>query len=125
MMRLTRITAALTLSIALTGCHSAYVEATISNRTPDPITLIEVDYPSASFGTQNLAPGADFHYHFKVLGSGPMKLTYTDITRKDHTSPGPTLHEDAEGPLTILITPTDVLWQPSPTLKATPTPQEP
>jgi hypothetical protein len=110
-----RITALLVL--ALTGCHSHYVEATISNRTPDPITLIEVDYPSASFGTQNLAPGGDFHYHFKVLGSGPMKLTYTDITRKDHTSPGPTLHEGAEGPLTILITPTEVRWQTSPTLK--------
>jgi hypothetical protein len=119
------LTAALTLSIALTGCHSPYVEATISNRTPTPITLIEVDYPSASFGTQNLAPGADFHYRFKVLGSGPMKLTYTDLTRQDHTSPGPTLNEGAEGPLTILITPNDILWQPSPTLKATPTPRQP
>ena len=117
-MRLTRITALLTLCITLTGCHSPYVEATISNRTPDPITLIEVDYPSASFGTQNLAPGADFHYRFKVLGSGPMKLTYTDITRKDHTSPGPTLHEGAEGPLTILITPTGAQWQPAPGLHA-------
>jgi hypothetical protein len=116
-MRLTRITAALTLALALTGCHSPYVEATVSNRTPDPITLIEVDYPSASFGTQNLAPGADFHYHFKVLGSGPMKLTYTDITRQDHTSTGSILHEGAEGPLTILITPTEVQWQASPTLK--------
>jgi hypothetical protein len=116
-MRLTSITAALVLSISLTGCHSPYVETTISNRTPNPITLIEVDYPSASFGTQNLAPGADFHYHFKVLGSGPMKLTYTDIARKDHTSPGPTLNEGAEGPLTILITPADVQWQASSTLK--------
>ena len=110
-MRLTSITAAFSLSIALTGCHSPYVETTISNRTPDPITLIEVEYPSASFGTQNLAPGADFHYHFKVLGSGPMKLTYTDITRKDHTSPGPTLHEGAEGPLQIIIASDGVRWQ--------------
>jgi hypothetical protein len=116
-MRLTRLTALLALTLALTGCHSPYVEATISNRTPDPITLIEVDYPSASFGTQNLAPGADFHYRFKVLGSGSMKLTYTDATRQDHASPGPTLHEGAEGPLTILITPTEVRWQPSPNLK--------
>jgi hypothetical protein len=109
-MRLTRLTALLTLALTLTGCHSPYIEATISNRTPDLITLIEVDYPSASFGTQNLAPGADFHYRFKVLGSGPMKLTYTDISRKDHTSPGPTLHEGAEGPLQIVIAADGVHW---------------
>ena len=48
-----RLTAFLTVALTLTGCHSPYVEATISNRTPSPITLIEVDYPSASFGTPN------------------------------------------------------------------------
>lgn len=100
--------------IATTGCHSRYVATTVSNRTSLPLALIEVDYPSASFGTQNLAPGADFHYRFKVIGSGPMKLLYTDSTHQDHKSDGPLLKEGAEGPLAIVITDSGVTWQPSP-----------
>ena len=44
---------------AATGCRSPYVTTTVSNHTTQPIAPLEVDYPSASFGTQNLAPGAD------------------------------------------------------------------
>jgi hypothetical protein len=100
--------------IAMTGCHSPYVAATVSNRTAQPIELLEIDYPSASFGTQNLAPGADFHYRFKVLGSGSMKLLYTDSSHQDHKADGPLLHEGAEERLTIAITPTGVTWTPDP-----------
>jgi hypothetical protein len=101
---------------AATGCHSPYVQATVSNRTNKPIELLEVDYPSASFGTQNLAPGADFHYRFKVLGSGRMKLLYTDSAHQDHKSDGPFLKEGAEGTLAIAITLTGINWQPAPTV---------
>ncbi|HTC76205.1 MAG TPA: hypothetical protein VK684_11555 [Edaphobacter sp.] len=104
--------------IATNGCHSPYVATTVSNQTSQPIELLEVDYPSASFGTQNLAPGADFHYRFKVLGSGSMKLLYTDSAHQDHKSDGPFLKEGAEGPLTILIADSGVTWQPAPTLAA-------
>ena len=99
--------------IAATGCHSPYVSTTVSNHTTQPIALLEVDYPSASFGTQALAPGADFHYRFKVLGSGNMKLLYTDNAHHDHKSDGPFLKEGTEGPLTIVIADTGVTWQPS------------
>ncbi len=98
--------------LSVAGCHSAMVDATVQNRSGATVTLLEVDYPSASFGTQNLANGADFHYRFKVLGSGPLKLSYTDTARHDHTSTGPTLHEGAEGLLNISIPPAgDVRWQ--------------
>ncbi|HEX3969083.1 MAG TPA: hypothetical protein VHW70_14040 [Edaphobacter sp.] len=106
---------ALTL-IAITGCRSPYVITTVSNRTTQPIALLEVDYPSASFGTENLAPGADFHYRFKVLGSGSMKLLYTDSAHHDHKSDGPFLQEGAQGPLSIVIADTGVAWQPSSTV---------
>lgn len=96
-----------------TGCHSPYISATVSNRTAQRIELLEVDYPSASFGTQNLPPGSDFHYRFKVLGSGSMKLLYTDSAHQDHKSDGPFLKEGAEGALIIAITPTGVRWQTS------------
>jgi hypothetical protein len=115
-MRLLPALALLTFLTAATGCHSAYVEATVSNRTDKPIELLEVDYPSASFGTQNLAPGADFHYRFKILGSGPTKLLYTDSAHQEHKSDGPFLKEGAEGSLAIAITTTGVTWQPTPTV---------
>jgi hypothetical protein len=101
---------ALGVILTLTGCHSAHIEATLSNRTPDTLTLVEVDYPSASFGTQTLAPGADFHYRFKVLGSGPTTLLWTDPSHHDHKSPGPDLHENDEGRLAITIQPSGPTW---------------
>jgi len=105
-------------SLTAIGCHSPYVQATVSNRTGKPIELLEVDYPSASFGTQNLAAGSDFHYRFKVLGSGRMKLLYTDSAHQDHKADGPFLKEGAEGLLSIAITPTGVTWQPDTTVTA-------
>src|SRR5271168_2135760 len=113
-MRSIRILALLPCLIAATGCHSPYVEATVSNRTTQPLFLLEVDYPSASFGTQTLAPSADFHYRFKVLGSGNLKLTYTNAAHHDQKSDGPALNEGAEGPLTITITSDGVHWQAPP-----------
>ncbi len=107
-----------TCLIAATGCHSPYVATTVINRSTQPIELLEVDYPSASFGTQALAPGAVFHYRFKVLGSGNMKLLYTDSAHQDHKSDGPFLKEGAEGPLTITIADTGVVWQPAPAVAA-------
>jgi hypothetical protein len=96
---------ALTAALALTGCHSAFIDATVSNRTAEPLALIEVDYPSASFGTQTLAPGQDFHYRFKVLGNGPTTLLWTDAAHHDHKVPGLYLHEGEEGQLTITLRP--------------------
>lgn len=93
--------AALLLPLVLLGCHSAYVEATIENGSGKPIPLVEVDYPSASFGTQDLAPGARYTYRFKVLGEGPTKVLWTDSAHADHSATGPELREDDEGKLTI------------------------
>jgi hypothetical protein len=115
-MRLTHLFV-LAAALTLTGCHSAYIEATISNRTPEPLSLIELDYPSASFGTQTLAPGQDFHYRFKVLGNGPTTLLWTDAAHRDHKSSGPTLHENDEGALTIAVTPTAPTWNFTPLQK--------
>ena len=110
-MRLTSILA-LTISLtALTGCHSPYVTTTVSNHTPTSVTLVEVDYPSASFGADALAAGADYHYRFKILGDGPTKLLWTDAAQQSHTVSGPNLNEGQEGTLTATITPTTATWQ--------------
>jgi hypothetical protein len=112
-----RLFPALALSlIATVGCRSPYVATTVSNHTTQPIELLEVDYPSASFGTDALAPGADFHYRFKVIGSGNMKLLYTDSAHHDHKSDGPFLKEGAQGSVAIVIADNGVTWQPAPTV---------
>ncbi len=98
----------------LSGCHSAYINATVANRTAAPISLVQVEYPSASFGTQTIAPGAEFHYRFKVLGSGEMKITWTDSAEHEQKATGPTLHEGAEGALGIVVAADGVHWQPPP-----------
>ncbi len=94
----------------LLGCHSNFVEATVTNATGQSIRLLEIDYPSASFGTQDLAAGADFHYRFKILGDGPAKLIWTDAQEKEHTVPGPALHEGQEGAMRIRIDPATADW---------------
>ncbi len=97
--------------VLIAGCHSAFIDATVSNRTAETVSLVEVDYPSASFGTQTLLPGADFHYRFKVLGSGATTVLWTDAAHQDHKAPGPTLHENDEGKLTVTFTVNGPQWQ--------------
>jgi hypothetical protein len=103
---------ALAAVLSLGGCHSAFIAATLANRTSEPISLIEVDYPSASFGTQTLAPGQEFHYRFKVLGSGTTTLQWTDAQNHEHKNSGPGLHEGDEGTLTVSFVPgADPTWK--------------
>ena len=111
-MRLLLPLASAAFLVLATGCHSAFIEATVSNRTDRPISLVELDYPSASFGTQALAPGEDFHYRFKLLGSGDLKLLYTDASRTDHIVAGPHMNEGDEGSLAVAITQGGVQWTP-------------
>ena len=96
--------------LLIAGCHSAFIDATISNATDKPISLVELDYPSASFGNQTLAPGGDFHYRFKILGSGKLKLIYTDTANTEHDVAGPNLAEGEEGTLTVTVQDSGVEW---------------
>ena len=89
------------LAFTLTGCRSAQIDTTITNNTPASLKLIEVDYPSASFGIQTLAPGKSYHYQFKVIGSGNTTVVWTDAANKSHKSTGPSLNENDNGTLVI------------------------
>jgi hypothetical protein len=96
--------------LAVAGCHSAFIEATVRNASGSPLSLVEVDYPSASFGTQNLAAGAEYHYRFKILGEGATKVLWTDSRHQDHTVAGPALHEGDEGRLTVVVGSSTAVW---------------
>jgi len=91
--------------LLLAGCHSRYIAATVTNRTGSPLSTVEVDYPSASFGVDTLADGATYSYRFKIIGSGPTAVLWTDSSHRDHKVPGPSLHEGDEGTLAITIGP--------------------
>jgi hypothetical protein len=98
----------------LTGCHSTFVQATIVNHSGTPLRLVEVDYPSASFGTTNLNNAAEYHYRFKIQGSGTVKLNFVDATGKAHHAVGPELDEGQEGTLLVTIDEShNVSWTPS------------
>ena len=96
---------ALLIAFCISACRSAYVETTIENTGSAPLRLIEVDYPSASFGMQALDAHAIYHYRFKVQGSGPITINWTDAAGKTHTASGPTLTEGQQGTLHITIDP--------------------
>ena len=89
----------------LAACRSHHIEATVENRTGAPITLLEVDYPSASFGANSLASNAAFRYRFQVRGSGPLTVQYTAADGRQVQITGPTLHEKQEGRLEIVLPP--------------------
>jgi hypothetical protein len=101
---------AITTLLALTGCKSPYITTTVTNNTGGEVTLIEVDYPSASFGRDVLAAGATYPYRFKIIGSGPTKVSWTDAAHHDHTSAGPDLHERQQGQLNITLTSAGASW---------------
>ena len=93
------------LASGLAACHSYHIDTTIENRTGGAIQLLEVDYPSASFGTDRLPEGEAFHYRFQVRGSGPLTITYTDSGGHHIHYTGPSLVEGQQGQLEITLLP--------------------
>ena len=68
------IFALLTLTVALAGCRSPRIDVILQNHTGSAIDLLEVDYPSASFGLEHLDAGATYQYRIQTRGSGPIRL---------------------------------------------------
>jgi hypothetical protein len=91
--------------MAATACHSYHVDATVENRTGAPIQLLEVDYPSASFGANSLVAGQVFHYRIQLRGTGPLKLQYTAADGRQAQIDGPSVVERQEGSLEIVLLP--------------------
>ena len=97
-------------TVGFSGCKSRYVEATVHNGSGAPVSVVEVDYPSASFGKETLADGANYHYRFKVQGDGALKVLWTDKGNQDHSVAGPPLQEGDEGTLRVTIGAADAAW---------------
>ena len=91
--------------MALAGCHSSHIDTTVENRTGGAIQLLEVDYPSASFGANSLAAGESFHYRIQLRGAGPLKVQYTGSDGQQVQIEGATVAEPQEGRLEIVLLP--------------------
>ena len=89
----------------ITACHSYHIEATIENHTGGTVTLVEVDYPSASFGADTLAPDGVFHHRIQTRNSGPISVQYTGVHGRTVQVQGPQLYEQQEGSIEIVLLP--------------------
>lgn len=97
--------ALLTAIVGIAGCRSAHIEVTVENRTGAEVQLLEVDYPSASFGVGSLMSGQDYHYRIQVRGSGALKVQYTVPGGHKEQITGPALAEHQQGRLTVTLLP--------------------
>ena len=93
------------LMLVIPGCKSYWVDASVENQSGQAVRELEVDYPTASFGINSLAPGATMHYRFQVRGSGPVKVEYIANGEKPVHSQGLTLEERQHGQLLIRLLP--------------------
>jgi hypothetical protein len=94
--------------LATASCKSYksnWIDADVENHTGRTIHELEVDYPSASFGINTLAPGGAMHYRFQIRGSGPVKVAYTFEDGKTAHGQGLNLAEQEHGHLIIRLFP--------------------
>ncbi len=105
-LRYTLIAVAWLAIIVAIGCkdyRSFWVNVTVVNHTAAPIREIEVDYPSASFGINQLAAGATYHYRLKVSGQGKIHAQYPGALDKPIRVDGPMLQENDQGQILIAL----------------------
>ena len=102
-MRDTKIIIALLFASLLAGCRAHMVTIRLVNTSSEPISTIIVDYPSATFGKDKLAPGETFSSTVKFINTGNLKVQFTDAKGGNHTYSGPTLYRDAEGTIEVRL----------------------
>src|SRR5258707_9371659 len=102
-MGFSKFAVAMLLMSALAGCRSHVVKINLINTSTEPVKTIIVDYPTATFGKDALAPGATFSYAIKPLETGMMKVQFTDAKGAIHSYSGTTLHKNDDGVIDVNI----------------------
>ncbi|MGC1872015.1 MAG: hypothetical protein WA700_13755 [Acidobacteriaceae bacterium] len=85
------------------GCRAKLVEVRVVNSGTTDLHNVEVDYPSASFGVSNLAPGATYIYRVQLQDAGRMKVEFSDSKEQPHSGKGPYVEEGQQGTLTLTL----------------------
>ncbi|HET9365265.1 MAG TPA: hypothetical protein VFP71_09690 [Candidatus Angelobacter sp.] len=81
----------------LAGCRNHMVTIRLINTSAEPLSTIIVDYPSATFGKDKLAPGETFSSSVKFIDTDKLKVQFTDAKGANHTFTGPVMPQDAQG----------------------------
>ncbi|HEY7406384.1 MAG TPA: hypothetical protein VIB39_22850 [Candidatus Angelobacter sp.] len=102
-MRITSTILALLFTSLLIGCRAHMVTIKLVNTSAEAISTIIVDYPSATFGKDRLAPGETYSSSVKFIDTGNLKVQFTDAKGGNHTYSGPTLYRDAEGTIEVRL----------------------
>src|SRR4051794_1812070 len=92
---------AVVFALSLSGCRAHMVTIKLINTSASPLSTIIVDYPSATFGKDKLAPGETFSSPVKLTDDGPLKVQFTDANGGNHAYTGPLLHKSEEGSIDI------------------------
>jgi len=100
-----RIAATAFALTTISGCKTCWIDATVQNQTGETVHEVEVDYPTASFGANLIAPARELHYRFQIRGSGPVKVEYTFEDGRTVHALGPNLSERQKGQLAIKLLP--------------------
>src|SRR5262249_22211309 len=103
-LRLACCFAVLILLFSVTGCRSHVIKVSLTNTSAQPLSAIIVDYPTATFGVNTLAPGKTFQYTIKPLDSGALKIQFADANGKIHRATGPVVMKGQEGTIQINLT---------------------
>jgi len=80
------------------------IKVSLTNTSAQPLSAIIVDYPTATFGVNTLAPGKTFQYTIKPLDSGALKIQFADANGKIHRATGPVVMKGQEGTIQINLT---------------------
>jgi hypothetical protein len=96
---------ALLALLLLSGCsHSRVIQVNVINASPDKISNIVIDYPSATFGIRSLDAGKTFPYVIKVTENGVVKIEFADAQGRTKRFSGPDVRKDDEGNMEIRLT---------------------
>jgi hypothetical protein len=95
---------ALPLILIAIGCRSHVINVRLVNESSEPVSVIIVDYPGATFGVNSLAPGKSFQYRFKPTDNGPLKIQFTNAQGVIHNVNGPAVEKNQEGGMEIMFT---------------------
>src|SRR6476646_3413631 len=103
-MKSLRFTMAIVFVIAVAGCRAHVVKISLTNISAEPIKTIIVDYPSATFGKDTLAPGETYFSLVKPVDKGPIKVRFTDAQGSNHAYESISLQQGDDGSVDIRLT---------------------
>jgi hypothetical protein len=103
-MKSLRFAVALVFVIAIAGCRAHVVKISLTNASPEAIKTIIVDYPTATFGKDTLAPRETYFSLVKPVDKGPIKVRFTDAQGVSHTYESISLAPGDDGWVDIKLT---------------------